>query len=239
MTDLPAVAGATDFTLIATKPAEMERAQRELIAWAEQKIASEKLELADARDSLELAIKNGWRHGALQRAVSRIANMVEFYEKLKVALDAGYYIVPPFPIDIFTIRTGRKKPRGNETVHSWHQFTQTPQLLPAGEGRYVDPNPVLFQRTYPPGDHTPDKAVTVFFPDEFRDVTFPFALAKPKIMEATAAAMALKVFDQLGCLPERAQTKCDPIVCGQILKPDRWRTPVTFFVAWWLDTRTL
>ena len=78
--------------------------------------------------------------------------------------------------------------------------------------------------------------MTEYWAKEFKDIDFPFKLAKPQIMEATAAAMALKVFDQIGCLPQfRAP---DPIICGQILKP-KDRQPVTFFIAWWLDTKTL
>ena len=31
----------------------------------------------------------------------------------------------------------------------------------------------------------------------------------------------------------------DPIVCGQILSWFHKKQPVTFFIAWWLDTKTL
>jgi hypothetical protein len=74
-------------------------------------------------------------------------------------------------------------------------------------------------------------------PTEFVAADFPFKLAKAEIMEATRAALALKVFDRMGALP--AARAPDPIICGEILLPHRKGQVVTFFVSWWLDTTTL
>ena len=52
-----------------------------------------------------------------------------------------------------------------------------------------------------------------------------------------------KIFDRLGVLPRVRRP--DSVVCGEILFPNqtvhRWGQlkTVTFFVAWWLDTKTL
>jgi hypothetical protein len=41
----------------------------------------------------------------------------------------------------------------------------------------------------------------------------------------------------MGALP--AARAPDPIICGEILLPHRKGQAVTFFVSWWLDTKTL
>lgn len=241
MQTLPAVVvapsrDAVDVTVFATKPHEMAAAQQALIGWAIERIAEARAEADDAGAGLDIAIKNGWSTGAFERIANRTARMVTFYEKIKTALDAGYYIVPPFPLDIFTIRTNRRTPNKKTTTYRWDQRLQSSQLLAVGDGRYISDEPVIYQRTLT-GAGPKGEDVKQFFAGEFRDVSFPFAMAKPQVMEATAAAMALKVFDQLGALPN--SRGADPIICGQILKPNEWHTPVTFFIAWWLDTRTL
>lgn len=229
---------AVDITVFATKPHEMAAAQADMVEWSRARVAEAKADMADAQEGLRIAVENAWQTQVLERVVNRAAKMVQFYEKIHLALAAGYYIVPPFPIDIFTIRTDRRRPKEKRSASHWERHAQEARILPAGDGRYVSRDPSIHQTTTPAiGDA---KAYTEYFAKEFRDVAFPFALAKPQIMEATAAAMALKVFDQLGMLP--AVAKSDPIICGQILKPAQQRyriTAVTFFVAWWLDTRTL
>lgn len=230
---------ALDITVFATKPHEMADAQRSMIGWIDQKIALVQAEQQDAERGLQIACDHGWRHDTLVNVVRRIRKRLSFYEKVKAALEAGYYIVPPFPLDIFTIRTDRRTPDAKRTTMQWgRRHDQSPRLLPAGEGRYVNAQPTVYQRTYPAADTGKKEDTIEYFAKDFREVNFPFALAKPEVMEATAAAMALKVFDQLGVLP-RSMAFADPIVCGQILKPDESKTPVTFFIAWWLDTRTL
>jgi len=65
-------------------------------------------------------------------------------------------------------------------------------------------------------------------------------MAKPRIMEATSRAMALKIFDDFGILP--AQRKGDPMIIARIIDP-RSRSysdkHVSFLITWHLDTRTL
>lgn len=230
---------ALDITVFATKPHEMAAAQLAMIDWATSKVAEVRAELSDAQASLEIAVSSGWRIEALERIVNKAARMVTFYEKIKVALEAGYYIVPPFPIDIFTIRTDRKNPNKKLSTSRWERHLQAARMLPVGAGRYVSDSPTVYQRTFPAyGTGKNEGERTEYWAEQFRDVAFPFGMAKPQVMEATAAAMAMKVFDQLGVLP--GTRKPDPIICGQILKPGNYRpTPVTFFVAWWLDTKTL
>jgi len=228
-----------DFIVYANNPADMVGAQRSMILWCARKIQAEKLELKEAERNVEAAKAHKWSPAAWGRQVKLIGEKIDFYKKVKVALEAGYYIVPPFPIDIFAIRTNQQTPRGNWKTYKWRDHHEkNAQRLPAGDGRYVSPDPVLQHTTFP---HTKsDKSVVQvdhWRAAEFKNADFPFKLAKAEIMNATRAAMALKVFDQMGALPTHRAP--DPIICGQILMPHRKGQAVTFFVSWWLDTKSM
>lgn len=244
LADMPA-----DFTVIANSPKEMETAQRSLILWAARKIQAEKELLAEAKEQFEIAKRNKWGSGGWSRRIGLSEHHIEYYRKIKMALEAGYYIVPPFPITVFAVRTELKKPtdrRGwsDREVAETRGLPNSP--TPAGLGDYVA-NRVgtkPFDR-YGNIDPITGKATktTYHAPSYFRPVEFPFKLAKAAVMSETAKAMALKVFDQIGIMGTAQEPKTvavpDPIVCGQILPWFHKRKPVTFFVAWWLDTATL
>lgn len=229
-----------DFTVIARDPAEMAKAQKSLILWAARKIQSEKELLTEAQEQYDIAVKNKWRASAWKRRVLLSEKTVNFYRKIKMALEAGYYIVPPFPIDLFAVRTDQKRPL--EKRGSWEAGQQRGRLLPPGEGRYVSDAAEVWDR-HLPGPEKDGKPTTVkeSYARYFREVDFPFKLAKPEILNATAEAMAKKLFDRMGVLP--ATRGCgDPVVCGQIIKPGGnhyTEKAITFFVAWWLDTKDL
>jgi hypothetical protein len=234
-----------DFTVVSSNPAQMEAAQRSLILWCARKIEHVKQALVDVQEQHEIAVNAGWKADAWERQIRRAERRIDFYRKIKTALEAGYYIVPPFPIEIFAIRTNRKTPDPKRGSREWgNEQAQEPRILPAGEGDYVARDPEVFYRDLPgPPDKASGNPTTIkeYFAKHFLPVDFPFKLAKPAVLSETARAMALKVFDQMGVLPGTART-ADPIVCGQILYPERAGLPrkaVTFFVAWWLDTRTL
>lgn len=67
-------------------------------------------------------------------------------------------------------------------------------------------------------------------------------MAKPQIMEATGQAMAAKIFDELGILPD-PKPKKDPMIIGTIIDPrgvyGRERRRVSFIIAWHLNVRDL
>lgn len=238
-----------DFTVFATSPADMEAGQRSLILWAARKIMAVKVELTDAQQQLQECVTKKWNTAGWRGMVLKLERKATFYRKIKSALEAGYYIVPPFPVDVFAIRTNKISPKAMDSENS-DNHDQRAMILPEGEGRYVDPKPhrdsytETEQRTinHQTGQKGP-KDITYYYADEFRDVDFPFKLARAEIKEATVKAMGLKIFDRLGVLPR--VRKPDPIVCGQIIIPNKptyqYVDPecITFFVAWWLDTRTL
>lgn len=65
-------------------------------------------------------------------------------------------------------------------------------------------------------------------------------MSKPKIMEATTRAMALKIFDDFGILPE--ERKQDPLIIARIRDPRSTAYNhrfVSFIIAWNLNTSTL
>lgn len=244
MTNTPAIVTTVvdepmDFTVFATNPADMIGAQRSMVLWCARKIQAEKTEMAEAQTNLDAAKANKWSPAAWAKQVKLHADKIDFYKKIKVALEAGYYIVPPFPVDTFAIRVkDGAAPKGNWTEGTWAGFEQGAKMLPHGVGQYVDPNPAREITTFPKRktDGT-EVQIKHIRPTQFVNADFPFKLAKAEIMEATRAAMALKVFDRMGALP--AARAPDPIICGEILLPHRKGHAVTFFVSWWLDTKTL
>ncbi len=238
-----------DFTVIATSPKDMEAGQRSLILWAARKIQSLKVEHEDAAAQLALHREKKWSMSGWQSLLLKLDRRMVFYRKIKAALEAGYYVVPPFPVDLFAIRVNRSWPNRYDSTHS-DNHDQQAQILPVGEGRYVDPKPE--RRSYNTTEsqvvnrqtgESKDVAVRYHYASAYADVDFPFKLARAEIREATDQAMSLRIFDQFGVLPR--VRKPDPIIVGQILLPGKkaWRgtdrDSVTFFVAWWLDTKLL
>lgn len=231
-----------DFTVIAQNPQEMQAAQKSMILWAARKIQAVKIESSEAKHQYDECVSRKWSTSAWRAQIIKHEKRAEFYRKIKAALEAGYYIVPPFPIDIFAIRTDRAKPKPMESTHP-NNHDQAARVLPSGVGRYVDPKPMIFSRSQKQllADGTKQDKI-IHYADRFMNVDFPFKLAKAEIRSATEAAMKLGIFDELGALPRfRAP---DPIICGRILDPSSpaWhstRKGVTFFVVWWLDTKTI
>lgn len=130
--------------------------------------------------------------------------------------------------------------------------------LPVGTGRYVDETNPHRDLSYDSKERNPQTGeiktvhhrqtqITAY--DE--GVDFPVALVRPEILAATERAMALKIFDEIGVVHgqgtmSKRQRRSDPIVIGRTLDGGKGRgyggEPkhfVTFFIAWWLDTRAL
>ena len=230
----------------ATTPLEMSQAQDSLIAWCGRKVETMKHEAAELAENLAIAIKNKWKTDTLRRHSALAAKRVTFYEKIKAALEAGYCIVPNFPIDLFAIRTDRKKPKSKWHFGSYEagsfQFQQQAAQLPVGEGEYKSVHPLVQTDVDTEVKDGITKKHYAEHATDFGDVEFPIQMAKPKIMEAVSRAMAFKIFDQFGLF---AQGTGDPIITGEIVDPrNTSRNPtyirrVTFIVAWHLNVRDL
>lgn len=219
-------------TLVATTPAAMEAAQTQMIAWSKAKGAEVSRELQTLREELAIAKRNHWPTGPIDRRIRREGNRLNFYAKIRRALEDGFYVVPNFGGDAFAIRTNAKKPKSETTLYhiGLRDFTQPVPMLPKGKGRYVAAQASGIRIEDRVGKDGESRS-RQFRAHELVPVEFPVSLMKPEAMEATERAMALKVFDEI--LEARDQMRCgDPMILGRIRNPWRGRPDVTFFIAW-------
>lgn len=235
---VPFVPEPQPMVVMARTPDEMQRAQVAMIEWAGLKVAQMAGEAAELRGELEHAKKHGWRTTGLRAALTRAEKRQRFYEKARLALEAGYALVPNFPVDVFAVRTLRTEPRPVETSYQNAIPREPAQALPPGEGAYKDPWPTADSYTESKVDgQGKEKKETRWFPVELRDVEFPLQLAKIEVMDATQLAMSKKIFDEIGSLPGRRQSRGrgDPIVVGRIVNKEGYNEHVlTFMIAWFM-----
>lgn len=230
--------------VIASTPGQMANAQVQLAAWFEAKIELCRAELIEIEENLALAKSRKWQTKGWMTRVVKAKQAVEYYEKGKAAIEAGYCIVPDFPVDVIAIRTTLARPRSN-TAESYHdqprtrdQATNSPAL---GTGKYVSPQATERIDSY---DRTKSDGKTEkrYFANavDFLPPDFPYKMVKPKILEETNRAMALRIFDEIAVVskPRRAP---DPIVVGRITRKINTyhQKTLSFMVAWWLDVRDL
>jgi hypothetical protein len=227
----------------AETPAEMMAAQVNLIAWCDAKIGALRHEQTELQAAFEHAVAHKWKASTLKRHADIASKRIDYYQKVKLALEAGYVIVPNFPVRIFAIRTDRTKPLKVLKQVQWDQHEQHAHGLPQGEGEYKNPLPVVYES----GEYVvkregqPDKKVKDYWAEKWDDFEFPLNMSRVRIMEAATRAMALSVFDELGILPNDRRTP-DPIITGRVVDPRSTkfnRRVLTFMVAWHIDTRTL
>jgi hypothetical protein len=222
-----------DKELTALTPSEMVQSQNQLIAWCDNKVASCEAECRELLDAHDRAKKMKWKHKPLYELWRAAVRRKEYYHKVGVALKEGYYIVPNFPIQMFAIRTGKKTVTGSG-FGSWQEFRQDAQQLPEGQGEYRNPFPIVHERKEKNGDNERNYQ----WAEEWDDLEFPITLGKPRIMEATSRAMALKIFDRIGVMPPTRNE--DPVIIGQIFNKRGYHEKiVSFMIAWHLDTKMI
>lgn len=241
---IPEVGG--ELFIFARNPAEMTVAQQAQITWAESRIELKKKERNELQENLTIATTNKWRTSGLKAAVHRAQKKVEFYEKVRDALKAGYYIIPDMMMDVFAIRTTRKRPLEHRTSGPTSyggprvrdEQTNTP---PSGQGDYVSPQQLLLSESWqeaPSKEGEKPKAMVTRWASEHGDVDFPFTFAKPDVLVATSEAIQKKIFDEIGVVPRR--TGSDPMVIGRVTyKAGYFRKNIAFLVAWFIDTKEL
>lgn len=221
----------------ATCPSEMEQSQEHLVAWCENKLGVLEAERRDLRDAYDIAKKNKWASATLYRQLNKCIKCITYYEKMKAALAAGFYIIPTFPTQIFAIRTDAKNPQKKTSDHKWASFASQCKQLPIGEGQYRDPEPGTLRRV----EWTDKEGKPRHYWEALswsEEVPFPVVMAKPDIMEFTERAMAMKIFDELGVLP--AQRKGDPIIVGNIVMREGYSVKkVSFLLAWHINSKDL
>lgn len=233
-----------DVFVIARSQEEMIKANQTLILWAEGKLKQKREELTELSANLELAKKNKWRTTPFKNNVNGALKRVQFYEKLKAALEEGYCIVPDMDIDVFAIRTTKKTPKGNysstEYGTPWvkNQESENP---PINEGRFVSVRGEEAHDTHTFKDKDgKDRTRKEAYAIDFQEVDFPFKLAKPGVLTAAGEALKSRIFDEVGILPRR-RVRGDPMIIGRInyQHGSGRRKSINFVIAWFIDTKDL
>jgi hypothetical protein len=235
---------ANDMVVMARNPQELQVAQDRLIKWADSKIKDAQIILKDSEANLEIAKKNKWRVSNWKSRTKMDREQVNYYEKIKAALEEGFCIVPDFPIEIFAIRTTKKAPKRNykSSIYSpshWVEDQKT-NAPPKGEGDYVSVD--AKQCTWQTCEENKDgKKITRYHTesDEFVLPDFPIKLVKPHILKDTTRAKTLKIFDEIGILPAQRRGT-DPMVIGRIWnRRGRSEQSISFVITWWIDFRDM
>lgn len=226
------------FSFVATTPEQMQLAQKDMIRWCDERLEREKLELADLERTIAEVQKAGMKDHSWKRRLGLSRTKMTFYRKIKSALLAGYYIMPPLDHQLFAVRTKLNLPRGGfKNFNS--DFEQKGERLPEGEGEWYSNWPGVNTHVFPEKDKATGNIVDKRYwrPEFWKDVDFPFKLVKPEVIAAVGKALQEKIFDSLGVLPKYKNP--DPIVVGNIGIPGQRYSSLTFFVAWWMDLEKL
>lgn len=234
-----------DLLLTAENSCDLAQCQSALIKWCDRKIAAEQVAADELLAAWQEAKERKWKYTTLQRHATLAVKRLDFYRKIKSALEHGYAIVPTFPVDLFAIRSSRSNPLPKYYTSGWRNGSlhkQKAEIMPVGEGKYQNPFPLIGHTTDTVRDEKGNqKTQHTTWADAWDDFEFPINMARPQIIAATTRAMAIQVFDELGCLPGPNKKVADPMIFGRILDPrDAFRNrAVSFIIAWHLDTRTL
>lgn len=246
--------------LTASTPTGMRHAQQDLIDWMGNKLASvqqeleqSKAEAAELHEAFEHAQKRKWQtstiskhHNLALKRVSMAEQRIAYYTKIMQALQAGFYIVPPMGMTLFAIRTDAKKPAKKWRCLTWKgeaNFKQEAKTLPAGEGEYKNPQPEIRENHGEEYKDSEGQVKRPYWAHAWEPIDFPVTMLKPHIMKATDRAMALKIFDELGVLPQDYRRNPDPVILGRIYEPKKggYYEPkaITFLIVWHLNTKDL
>lgn len=229
-------------TLLAFDPGQLAKAQQDLSDWFTRKVGEVDTEVEEIIDSIAAAETGGMSTSRLKSFLRRANQRLMFYEKALAATEAGYLLMPDFPIDAFAIRV--REGVGPSKIMSRYRTEdreQSADVLPVGEGEYVSPTPTIEETSRLEQIESGEKKgqyqhVPYFFADEFKDVVFPVTIVRPEIIKRTAAAIRKRIFDEIGLVGQNP--KKDPIVMGTIIRPwvATWGARrLNFFIAWWMD----
>jgi len=235
-----------DMVVLARNPQEVEAAQKQLVAWVEARIAQCRHALAESEENVAHAKKRKWKITGWQSRALAARHRLDYYGRMREALAAGYFIMPDLPIEIFAIRTSKRKPL-HEHRSSEYQYPrlgdQVTDIPPGiGAGRYASPvaSASHWTETVKSKDGTKDVKQYHCATDGFEEPDFPMKLVKPQILDDTGKAMALRIFDEIGIIrPQSQQRHRDPIIVGRIRQRGLRGNCVSFLLSWWIDTRDL
>lgn len=238
----------TGYQLVATDRPQLEAAHTKMIDWAREMQSRVRVEKASEEENLRIASDRKWATTHFKNRIGTLDKRLTFYGKIEQALLAGYVIVPNFEMTVFAIRTKAETPRQEAQVTTWSPnrataFEQTSQILPAGEGDWQNPIPDIHtEKSVTKNSSGSEVKQFVQWAEEFCEVEFPIALAKPVLMSRTAEAMAAKVFDEIGVARDtfssRGARRGDPFILGRI-RNSRKAPDITFFIGWYFDPTNL
>ena len=225
--------------LVARDKQEMVQANLQLVSWLGGKLASIKANEKELEEAVEHARMRKWATKPLKSQLSLVRRQGIYYQKLKAAVEAGYTLVPlPWQNEEFAIRVKRTRATERTFSSKWEDGAAIPEQKtdspPLGDGRWVSPQSE--------GEHWEEtrendegKKVPKYFAasTDFAEVAFPLMAAKPELMNATAEAMALKMFDKIVISPGLRGR--DPLILGVVNGPGTKEQ--AFLIAWYLDVR--
>ena len=220
--------------LIGQTPAEMQQAQQSMLAWARQRQRTAEYRVKALTKNIDAAKAAGLKVRPMQAQRRREVKRLYAYEKIADAINAGYYLVPNFPIDLFAVRKGAAKPKTGRTTRYQDagEFSQQPDQLRLGEGRYVNVLPFITSIT----DHSGDEPKKMWYPISFDEqISPPAAIVSAGLLPQLVKAMKRKVFDAIGMVGPIRQR--DPMLVGQIIIHNNGysRREMTFLIAWWMQ----
>ena len=238
-------------TLVALTPGALPGVQAELMTWCRGQIVTLGAELRDANQNLRQAQKMKWKHRGWLSVVRRLKLRMIYFTKICEAVKAGFVLVPNFAAELIAVRVDSAQARSVGAAYPSQINEAKPDLaLPPRRGHYVDEMLPTYTGTHTESDGK-GGSVKRFWArttGDYGQVDFPMLAVKPIVLEATEAAMQLQIFDRIGVAyganagGSAARRRSDPIVVGQILDGSK-SVPeehlVTFFIAWWLDPRSL
>lgn len=168
-------------TLAAFSPQELKTTQADLARWLVDKCDAFLKEARDLSAAADEAAKHKWKSSTLTNAASLARKRSDYYSRALKAVEAGYILIPPFPLNVFAVRVNRDKPRIAIKNYRHSVGDVLPTMPPAGEGRYVGVHQFVAEDTY----EDDGKKKKRFWASGFDDVCFPFEAAKPLHHEAS------------------------------------------------------
>lgn len=232
-----------DIMVFARTPEEMARAQGALLNWSLRKIEKVKADIKIAEDNFAEAKAAKIRTAGWRREVRKHEKDLNFYTKIHDALEAGYFIVPEFPLNIIGVRTDETIPTdlGSEQRPAWINAEEHKEL-PIGEGEYVDPRPKAYSFMQVTEKDGKEKKEKLFTADgtNLQKMDFPFRLVRPQLLKDLSKAAELKIFDAIGVLPNKRRTR-DPMLVGVIeSRVSKYNIKrLQFLISWWIPTADL
>lgn len=244
-------------TVIASNPVEMAHAQADMIAKVEQRIEQTKKEIALAEENLEQAKSQKIKTSGWRTVLRKFQGELTYYEKVLLALQNGYFVVPDMPVSLIAVRTDKMRAtHGKTETCGMNIKDETPLNLPVGEGHYVAPEvPVerWMEEEKIEGKDYPKRTAMVKATGELLPPDFPIKIVRPEILSELGRAQKMRIFDAIGLAPaDMRSRKRDPMIIGIIStakeRMDSWvngshatsavprgHRRMCFLLKWWLD----